>query len=226
MKTYLIPLKSRGESKSFLDNVLIEDKKTFIMDNHRLALWCWFQKLQKNQRYNLFHIDAHPDLSDSGNAYFAHDLFKMKLEDYRQELQKDINVPLFRWDNYIEIFLTHYPAMVGHTISATHHLGSSKTLKEDIGPYTLIKRLNEIFYERTYVNEYPWIMNVDLDYFFSAQPEKTTIFSDDYVTSLAAVIQNGLENEMIEVLTISLSPECSGSWENAEKLLEIFGHTL
>lgn len=225
-KKILIPLKSRGESASFLDNVLIEDGKTFIMDNHRLALWCWFQKIKSGKKYNLFHIDAHPDMSDSANAYFSHDLFNITLEDYRAELQKDINVPLFRWDNYIEIFLTHYPQMVGHTISATHHLGSSKTLKEDISPYTLVKRINEIFYERTYVNEYPWIMNVDLDYFFSAHPEKTLLFSEEYVKSLALAIENGLDNEMLEVLTISLSPECSGGWENAERLLEMFGHKL
>lgn len=226
MAQFLIPLKSRGESASSTDNFLWREKNIFVMDNHRLALWCWFQVMKKGQRYNLFHIDAHPDMSESALNYFNHDLWSMSLEDYRSTWQDDINMPLFRWDNYIEIFLKKFPAQVGHTVSATHHLGSGKGLSEEVKPYDLAKRMNEIFGGDKFVNELPWILNLDLDYFYSAAPEKVEIFSNNLIHSLGKSIKLGFENGMIEILTISLSPECCGSWKNAESMLEKFSHTL
>lgn len=224
--SFLIPLKSRGVSASSSDNVLWNKEQVYVMDNHRLALWCWFQKINKNRRYNLFHIDAHPDMSESALMYFKHDLWNLSLTEYREAWQDDINIPLFRWDNYIEIFLRKYPELVGKTISATHHLGSFKELSEEIKPYDLAKHLHGIFSQEKYINELPWIVNLDLDYFFSAAPEKLLLFSDEYVKSLSSSIKQGLDSGMIEVLTISLSPECCGSWANAEMILEKFGYKL
>ena len=222
MPKFLIPLIERGDSASEKDNVLWNDGCEFVMDNHRLALWCWFQKMQKGQRYNLFHIDAHPDMSESALKYFNHDLWSMSLEDYRQAWQEDINMPLFRWDNYIEIFLQKYPELVGKTVSATHQLGSSKELSEEVNVYNLIKYMKGIFSGASFVNDLPWIMNLDLDYFFSAAPEKMVLFSDEVLDELARVIRMGIDNKMIEVFTISLSPECCGGWEKAEGMLKRF----
>jgi hypothetical protein len=226
MATYLIPLNSRGESISSKDNVLWNKDNVYIMDNHRLALWCWFQKMQKDQRYNLFHIDAHPDMSESALRDFNHDLWSMSLKEYREAWQADINMPLFRWDNYIEVFLRKYPSMVGKTVSATHHLGSSKELSEEIKAYDLVKYMNGLFSGEKFVNDLPWIVNLDLDYFYSAAPEKIELFSGEFVDQLARAIELGLKNGMIGVLTISLSPECCGSWEKAEVMLSRFGYRL
>lgn len=224
--SYLIPLINRGESSSSTDNVLWNKDNIFIMDNHRLALWCWFQKLKIDQRYNLFHIDAHPDMSESALKYFSHDLWSMSLDQYRKTWQSDINMPLFRWDNYIEIFLRKYPEMVGKTVSATHGLGSAKELSKEVKPFELAKYMHGLFSGERFENELPWIMNLDLDYFFSAAPEKFELFSEELVQSIADSIQLGLSNGMIAVLTISLSPECCGSWEKAEKMLTRFGYKV
>ena len=222
----LIPLTNRGISTASNDNVLIEDKNVFIMDNHRLALWCWFQKMKKGSRYNLLHIDAHPDLSESALPYFKHDLWTMSLDDYRNTWQADINAPLFRWDNYIEVFLKNYPEQIGKTFSATHKIGSDKSLSEEIKPYDLPEFTSGHFSGSKFLNDLPWIVNLDLDYFFSARPSKIEIFSDDYIKSLSESIQLGLKNGMIQILTISLSPECCGSWENAEMMLKKLGFSL
>jgi len=224
--SYLIPLVHRGDSASSKDNVLWNEGKVYVMDNHRLALWCWFQKIDKTKRYNLIHIDAHPDMSESALKYFKHDLFAMSLQEYREAWQADINMPLFRWDNYIEVFLRKYPELVGKTVSATHHLGSSKELSEEIRAYDLVKYLGGLFSGSTYVNELPWIVNLDLDYFFSAAPEKLELFSEEFVADVAKTIKLGLDSGMVEVLTISLSPECCGSWEKAEKMLSKFNFNL
>lgn len=224
--TFLIPLLERGESGPSKDNVLWREKNVFVMDNHRLALWCWFQTLEKSKRYNLFHIDAHPDLNESALKKFDLDLWTLSLEDYRSVWQEDINLPLFRWDNYLEVFLRNYPEMIGVTMSATHHLGSAKQLSVDIKPYDLAERCSEIFSGKKYINEFEWIVNLDLDYFFSARPLKLELFSDDYVESLANSIGLGLESGMIKVLTVSLSPECCGTWEKAEGMLGKFSKVL
>ncbi|MBY0414157.1 MAG: hypothetical protein K2Q18_08325, partial [Bdellovibrionales bacterium] len=108
----------------------------------------------------------------------------------------------------------------------THHLGSPKELSEDVKPYDLVKYMNGLFSGEKYVNDLPWIVNLDLDYFFSAAPEKLELFSDGYIASLSEAIQKGLSNGMISTLTISLSPECSGSWEKAEMMLSKFGYSL
>nr|BDT26838.1 UPF0489 family protein [Bacteriovorax sp. HI3] len=220
--SFLIPLIKRGASASSEDNVLWNEGKVFIMDNHRLALWCWFQKMQKGKKYNLLHIDAHPDMSESALKHFNHDLWSMSLNEYRTTWQDDINMPLFRWDNYIEIFLQRYPELVGKTVSATHKVGQDKTLNEDIGAYYLQKYLEDVFGGSRYVNDLPWIVNLDLDYFFSAAPQKTMLFSHSYLESLSHSIQQGLESGIVDVVTISLSPECCGSWKKAEEVLTFF----
>ncbi len=226
---FLIPLKSRGLSTSSHDNVLIETGKkdnVFIMDNHRLALWCWFSKMKKEKRYNLYHIDAHPDMSESALLHFRHDLWTMTLSEYREAWQPNINEPLFRWDNYVEVFLQKYPENVGATFSATHHLGSAKSLSIDVRPYDLVKSLSSIFSGESYVNDFNYIVNLDLDYFFSAAPQKTQLFSDELIESVSKSIKLGLDSGLIEILTISLSPECCGSWEKAEMMLAKFGYSI
>jgi hypothetical protein len=226
---YLIPLVHRGDSASSKDNVLWNQDNVYVMDNHRLALWCWFQKMQEGQRYNLLHIDAHPDMSESAILALKnhdYDLWAINLNDYRKAWQNSINMPVFRWDNYIEVFLQKYPDQVGKTFSATHHLGSRKELSEEVRVYDLAKFMNGLFSGNRFENDLPWIVNLDLDYFFSAAPEKFELFAEEFVQSLSSSIKMGLDNGMIQILTISLSPECCGSWEKAELMLSKFGYSL
>lgn len=226
---FLIPLTKRGESAFAKDNVLWNHNNVYVMDNHRLALWCWFQKMEKGERYNLLHIDAHPDMSESALLALKdrdYDLWTLNLSDYRKAWQNNINMPVFRWDNYIEVFLQKYPEQVGKTISATHHLGSPKELSEEVRAYDLVKFMSGLFSGSRYENDLPWIVNLDLDYFFSAAPEKFELFGEEFVQSLSSSIKMGLDNGMIKVLTISLSPECCGSWEKAELMLSKFGYSL
>ena len=83
---FLIPLINRGESTSSKDNILGCERNIYVMDNHRLALWCWFQEMEKGKRYNLFHIDAHPDMSESALLHFNQDLWTIGLDEYRSDL--------------------------------------------------------------------------------------------------------------------------------------------
>jgi hypothetical protein len=69
-------------------------------------------------------------------------------------------------------------------------------------------------------------VNLDIDYFFSSQPQKLALFSDEFVDAVACTLKKGLGNGMIKVLTIALSPECCGGWEKAESMLLKFQKIL
>jgi hypothetical protein len=228
---YLIPFKGRNPSEKSNDNFLYQKNNIYIMDNHRLALWCWFQSISRNESYNLFHIDAHTDMASSANEIVAKkniDLWSLSLNEYQTLMQPEINTPLFRWDNYIQVLLKHYPHIVkfGDTYSATFKVGSNESLSNDISPYRLLSDLNALMSGQKYINENKWIINLDLDYFYCGLPEKIEMFSSEYIAGIAEALKLGISNGLIKVLTIALSPECCGGWENAEKTLDIFSKTL
>lgn len=66
-----------------------------------------------------------------------------------------------------------------------------------------------------------WIVNLDLDYFFhSSDDGYIQILSDQYIRILAQKLRNCKHS--INVLTIALSPECCGSWQNTIHALNTF----
>ncbi len=230
---HLIPFINRGFSGPHTDHLLFKEGNIYVMDNHRLALWCWLDALKENPEafsgINLLHIDAHPDMSETALTETKINdqvLLSLSLQDYREILQDEYNIPLIRWDNYLPLFLKYFPntIKIHNTFSATHKMGSTKTLGTDLLPHELIKFMNNYLTDKLFLNDLPWIVNLDLDYFFTAQPEKLVMFSDEYLETIAATIKHGLETKKILALTIALSPECSGSWEKAEHLLEKMFH--
>lgn len=68
----------------------------------------------------------------------------------------------------------------------------------------------------------PWIVNLDLDVFYTADSHKQ-LFSDDYIRRIAELLQDNISR--IAVLTIALSPEClggdslGGKWDNGFRML-------
>jgi len=108
---WLIPFQGRKWSGSLNINLLWRSGSTYIMDNHRAALWCWFQHLSQMQKYNLIHIDRHTDTLYS------------QIESWKEALPKNFTstllntylsyeyegastrVPVIRWDNYLSLFL-------------------------------------------------------------------------------------------------------------------------
>ncbi|WP_291300519.1 hypothetical protein [Desulfosporosinus sp. BICA1-9] len=61
-----------------------------------------------------------------------------------------------------------------------------------------------------------FIFNLDIDYFFTrCGSTEIQMFSDDYLEYLLSPISAEYKKGNISVITISLSPECSGEWEKA-----------
>jgi hypothetical protein len=227
----LIPLKEKSLSFDVFDNVLLKDKNIYVMDNHRLALWCWLNEIKLNQAYNLMHIDAHPDMSQSAVEEVRESkvqIEKLTLLEYRNLKQEKFNVPLIRWDNYIPIFTNHFSKnfIKETSISFTHKLGSDEKLANDFSAIFLIREMNDLFSGKRFVNNSKWIVNLDIDYFFASQPTKEILFNEVVIKKIGALLKMGLENDIIQVLTIALSPECSGSWENAIYVFNLINSEL
>jgi len=210
------------KSEAYNDNLLIRDKNIYLMDNHRLAMWSWLQEIDFSKRYNFIHVDAHPDLAifpvEKKMNQVRQDI---SLDDFRNLTDLEFNVPVIRWDNYIDAFNVHFKNVIDENFSytCTHYQGSRKSLKNELFTNQLPSFLKEVFTEKIFINDQQWIVNIDLDFFFSKSPEKILMFTDEYFESLFSSIKLGIDNGLIQVCTIALSPECSGGWENSFKAL-------
>ena len=226
---WLIPFKGENTSSVYNDNFLWNDKKIYIMDNHRLATWCWLKEINKNENYNLFHVDKHFDLLDSRLAEWiaqSENLDQLSLSDYQilsydSESPSKINCKVFRFDNYLPIFLSLYSDSVKKCYWATHFEGDEPSWKQSLNVYPW--ELGESFDFWINDSKEPWIINLDLDYFFYTHREKEEekyelMFSGKFISQLFSDIKKNIDNKKISVLTIALSPECCGGWKNAKKL--------
>ncbi len=198
------------------------------MDNHLAASWCWLNKIDLTQQYNLLHIDRHYDLLDSQIDDWVNSITNQQFDmqtasivdlielRYSPELFPSESSQVFRWDNYITIFNQLYPKVIDSYLFATHKDGSSvDDLKvSEVDSWDLQENLS---YWLTSKNDLKWVVNVDIDYFFTNHDEKNyfQLFSDDFVIRIADELRVSLPN--IEVLTIALSPEMCGGWQNAER---------
>ncbi|MDN4164555.1 UPF0489 family protein [Cytophagales bacterium LB-30] len=184
----------------------------FIMDNHLAAIWCW-DRLPKDKNITLVHIDAHYDLGTSppnGSIYQELDLITIpinKITDYKHP--RGYNY--FLWDNYIHVFNDKYPGLINEFISITHRLGNFNELATvEIEEYD-IWHLNSNLWKETQNRK---ILNIDIDYFFKQNYKSSyELFSDSLVSFFSSWLLQNLQK--FDIVTVALSPECCGSWENS-----------
>jgi len=191
------------------------------MDNHKMAAWCWADLLDTEEKYTIVHIDKHYDTLDSlleqwvnpikdglkcltYNEYDTIEFQKNKFERYK----------IFRWDNYISIFHYFYSKQISQYIFYTHNFGDIPDyLKKQITHCPSHNLMNN-FYESFSEYENKLIINLDIDYFFCENPKYFILFSDYAIKKLIKDIMK-LVNDKKNILTISLSPECCGGWDNS-----------
>ena len=215
-------------SADYTDNFLWKDNDYFIMDNHRLAPWCWKTYFATTDDIFLFHIDQHTDdlgLIEDEIQYIADfDLIKSSLQDYRKLKMKynDFEMPLIRWDNYLAFFNNYF-----HINNAMFAIHSSSRNPD------LFKYYEASFFELPENIDY-WIekeknviLNIDVDYFFVNDGDDNILcFSDEYIIFVLLKIKKLKAEEKIKVVTISMSPECCGGWISAIRILGIIVKTL
>jgi hypothetical protein len=224
--SFLIPFEGRNSSGAEKINFLWKNKNIYIMDNHRLASWCWSQELgpvNPQDPIHLFHLDAHYDCDPVAVEHWN----KFQLKHVNFSLHEFIHLKnvsgktLILWDNYLPVFLNEYRAQIKKTIFATHDIGLKEKADDELKPYDLLKPLDDylLFHK-------PWIVNIDLDYFYPRHDKAHPFLHPELIKKFFKLLKLNYDEGHIKVLTICLSPECCGGWEQAESLLNIFLETF
>lgn len=227
----IIPFKGKNTSTHCNLNLLVNEGKTYIMDNHLAASWCWMQILDPTKQYNLFHIDRHYDLLNSQTDWWIKELQSQNFDFTTISITDLLEIkyssphfttekfPLFRWDNYLTILNRIYPNLIGSASFATHKDGD--TIDElEMHEYEIYELSENLAYWLSNNERMKWIVNIDIDYFFTDRNGKYFQFlTDEYVLSIADELKKAWSN--IEVLTIALSPELCGGWDNSLRVARI-----
>lgn len=225
MADWIIPFQGRNSSSAVVQNFLWRTDNIYIMDNHRAALWCWLQHMSSESQYSVFHIDAHYDCARTvreGDIAKLPNLACIDFQDYLDISEVGLiggNVPLIRWDNYLYLFERLYRSQIADYFFATHGIGDNpadSTHWEEFSISKLPSLYSDILHENSADG---WIINIDLDYFFTRQPKGfARLQSEHYISEIFSATRKALDAGLVKCLTICLSPECCGGWEVAEKI--------
>lgn len=201
------------------------------MDNHKAALWCWAQSTDLSHPHNLLHIDRHYDtLSSQLDEWIKHlPELTGSIDDYLNAKYQcsGISCGVLRWDNYLSIYLEKFGNQLIDLLLATHEEGDKP--KHD--------NITKIMpWDMPYKTEYwmenhssKWIINIDLDYFFTNEDDKfIQIFSDEYIENVFKFIHRLNMNDKVHAITLCLTPDdYTPGWNTAEtmatKALSVMG---
>lgn len=226
---WIVPFKGRNRSDYFNQNFLWKTGNIYVMDNHRAALWCWLQHVKPGEKHSIFHIDQHYDtlpvkrwLSD------LPDHWDMTIDEYLdrpfEDDGGDDNGQLyFRFDNYLSLHLHQFGTSIKTFQCATHRDGVHPEFSyEEIDTW-------ELLYSFLDPQQSPWIMNIDLDYFFcdgATDDVRLRFMSDAYIKSAFSEVRRRIDDGSVAVTTIALSPEYCGGWAPAERAMKVAMKTL
>lgn len=222
---WIVPFEGRNHSDAYKQNFLWCKDSIYVMDNHRAALWCWLQKIDLNSSHSILHIDRHTDTLQSRLDEWLDNLpslqCDLQIDEYLDHKYKcdHYSPQVFRWDNYLSIYLAKFGTNIDKCYFATHNDGDlpnyKNVLKADIWaiPENLGYWLN--------TDNKPWVVNIDLDYFFWQACEHPDIMvSDNFLSVCFEALKDKIKTGDVAVTTISLTPHeiFTGGWENSEKL--------
>jgi len=235
---YEFDFKGRNPSGWYNQNFVARNGNIFVMDNHRAALWCWLQKLDKNKKYNLFHIDQHEDCADIPRCVedaVTEDVRFLSLERYLAKVCDYGNgnwLPALKADNFLSFFVKNYPSQLNWLLT-TGRVGNPARWKDkqiisitDLPSHIKFYMCDHQTNDNTNCE---WIVDIDLDYFFyqhAGTKEHLALLAPDYIQHLFSEIAKVHSAGRIRVLTIALSPGWCGGWANAERLCEMLCNTL
>jgi hypothetical protein len=220
-----IPLKKKEFSGSENCSFLFQHNNIFVMDNHRLALWCWQYYLnsinQKDNKFNFFHLDAHEDAKVDLSPSCWDEIQNISLQDYMSEKSDVGNYLKYRWDNYLPVFVHENQPLIRKSVFVTHQVGLLGFAHQRISSYGLLQEFPKLF-----VDELQWIINLDLDYFYPKELKENLLFDTQWIKTFFRQIKKQYDQGDIALITVALSPECCGSWENAEQVCSLFSEVF
>jgi hypothetical protein len=224
---WLVPFQGRNRSGAFRQNFLWRKENVYVMDNHRAALWCWLQHIDPKLPHSLLHIDQHYDaLMSRLETWLAHlpENWDLGIDEYLSRTVKHRDIPeplpLFGWDNYLSIYLALYKDSLRGCRFATHREGTKPDC-EFMECEVWDLPLNLDFWLEDALK--PWIVNLDLDYFFwqgGDDEQAQRMLSKSFINNVMKKASAKLADGTIGVLTIALSPEYCGGWKQSEEVLD------
>ena len=233
---WLVPFKGRNRCGAFGQNFLWRHKSIYVMDNHRAAMWCWLQHIDPKRAHSLLHMDWHTDALqsrlDEWLKYCPPDIGKLTIEEYlRYDYEfKEAGfdrAQLFRWDNYLSLYLAQYGDAIDRFHVLTHGDGDVPNHPHTIGD---IWDVPENMSYWLAPNHRPWLVNIDLDYFFWHDEENPGVMvSDRYLEVCFQQLREKHEDNTVAVTTIALTPDdgITGGWAASEvvaqKVLALLG---
>jgi hypothetical protein len=228
MEEWLIPWHERSRSGPIHDNFLWRSDNLYVMDNHRLALWCWWQHLDRESiGWDFVHIDQHEDalwqIEQPWKEYYEPS-HKSNLDSFRKAKYPgtgDLMTNLYRWDVITSALLSMDGNKINKWIFATPTDEKNPLRvqgKQSIPPCELPALLDSM--AKSDSRNPPIIIDIDLDYFthFDSDGMIGGIPSTQYLQEINRALIQGLVNKRFGIITVALSPETTGSWELAEKL--------
>lgn len=229
MGKWLIPWTSRGRSGPVNDNLLWNNERLYVMDNHRLALWCWWQHLEDCEHWDYLHIDRHYDSTwQQYNPWPESTLpeHKQDLDSFRTATVRDKReaYQLYRWDTITTSLWSLHSDRLQDIVFATAGEGDLPPIPrmQQIDPWDLPGYLAHFVADggSTWKSS---IIDIDVDYFTRHDLDGAfgQVFSDDYIREIGRSLYTGLANGRVGVATIALSPETTGSWTLAEHVVSV-----
>jgi len=221
----LIPIKKRGRSNKDNTNFLYKKGNTFLMDNHRMAAWCWANCLNTDYKYTIIHIDKHYDALgcdiDLLTSRIPNDFKTLSLKDYDELIYNRGFGPskVFAWDNYIPIFHHFYSYLITNYKFYTHNIGTIAAYMKDCITHYSVYDLIENFPCCSEGITDKLIINVDIDYFFVESLGYSRFLSERVTRKIIDSIMK-LADDPKNILTIALSPECCGNWGKSERFVK------
>lgn len=206
---------------------VFKQDKVYIMDNHLAAGWCWLNEVDIESKYNFFHIDRHYDLLDNNPTTFLKSIKKSDVDTLDKYISLKVffaalndSSQVFRFDNYIMNMIHRWPNFFMMNIFATHDDGDiAKGINIDYYP-ALTSLPSDLAYQIQQKSENKWILNLDLDYFFtdSSSTEYFQFLTNDYIDLICDDIL--LVYDQISVITIAMSPYFCNGWDNSKAVLD------
>jgi UPF0489 domain len=218
MARHIITFAGRDHSGPVTQNLLWQDGDVYLMDNHRAALWCWQNALDLGVvSHRILHIDRHTDALGANLSQHLKDMPVLQALSINDYLDAKVQLgsekhSLFRWDNYLSIHIASSKKTLIELICADHGEGGNPQFHSTHRPKPDSLSGN-ISYWLTQGRE-PWIVNVDLDYFFCSGAKLDELgnkvwiplFSDSYIERIFRQVYDSMKMGRVKVVTVCLTP--------------------
>ena len=221
----VIVSKGRNKSHDVNLNFLAKTKNIYLMDNHLAAFWCWSKELNSLKEYTLTHIDRHDDLSgvfvkEAFHLYKTIDFANISINSLLD--LKINNHQMLRWDNFIEMFnafnpftFNHFEFVTPKSLPNRYRYYNNTNLKKWISQPLSISELTQHILKDPPLS----VLNFDVDVLFTEGPNHRKKLTKNQMIALTDKLR--LLIQRAELVTIALSPECCGGWNNS---IVVFNH--